>query len=115
MSPRDIRLWLEDILSSIEAILLYTKGMSKAEFYTNRMAVDAVIRNFIVIGEVSAHISDEMQAKHPEVPWRDMNEMRNVLIHEYFGVSLNIVWQAIQHDLPPLVPHLRAILDNLDK
>jgi len=103
---------LADILSSVEAILSYTERMSKEEFVKDRKTVDAVIRNFEIVGEASAHIPDAIQAQYPEVPWRDMYDMRNVLAHEYFGVSLNIVWKTIQEELLPLVTQLRSILDT---
>jgi len=100
------------MLFSVEAILSYTAGMSKEEFCADRKTVDAVIRNFDIVGEASARLPDAIQAKYPGVPWRDMSDMRNVLAHEYFGVSLNMVWKTIQEDLPPLMSHLRSILDT---
>jgi uncharacterized protein with HEPN domain len=66
--------------------------------------VDAVIRNFIVIGEAAYHIPEEICWTNPEIPWSDMRSMRNFVVHEYFGVNYKILWDTIRIDLPPVVP-----------
>jgi len=105
---------LGDILSSIEAIFSYIEGMSEAEFCVDQLRIDAVIRNFEIIGEAAGNVSDDVQTRHPGVPWQTMKSMRNFLAHVYFGVELSVVWGAIHNRLPPLVPQLRAILDELE-
>ncbi|MCF8096147.1 MAG: DUF86 domain-containing protein, partial [Desulfobacteraceae bacterium] len=70
------------------------------------------IRNFEIIGEATAHIPEEISAAHPEIPWQDMRDMRNILAHEYFGINENIVWNTIQDDLPPLIPLLKKLLSQ---
>ena len=115
MSPRDPQLRLRDILASIEAIFSYTEGMSEAEFCADQLRIDAVIRNFEIIGEAAGRVSEDIRARCSEVPWQTMKNMRNFLAHVYFGVELSIVWKAIHHRLPPLVPQLRAILDDLER
>ena len=115
MSPRDSQLRLTDILTSIERILTYTEGMSEAEFCKDQLRIDGVIRNFEIIGEAAANVSEDIQTKYPEVPWYRMKNMRNFLAHVYFGVELSVVWKAIHDRLPPLVPQLRAILDSMEK
>jgi len=115
VSPREIQLWLADILTAIDEITRFTEGMTKEEFCENLSIIRAVMMDFVMIGEAVANIPAEVQSKHSDVPWRDMKRMRNKVAHAYFGVNLNIMWTTIQHDLPPLIPQLRAILDNLEE
>lgn len=72
--------------------------------------MDAVVRNFAVIGEAAANLPAEVAAAHPDVPWRVMAEMRNVLVHQYFGVDVTILWETAERDLPPLVPRLEQMI-----
>jgi uncharacterized protein with HEPN domain len=72
--------------------------------------VDAVVRNFQVLGEAARHVPPDIQNKYPEVPWAIMQGMRNILVHDYFKVKVDIVWRTIQADLPPLVAPLQRIL-----
>ena len=109
---RDWKLRIEDILEAISKIFRYTEGMDYERFAADELRVDAVLRNFTVIGEATRHIPDEITSKYPEVPWDKMRGMRNIVVHEYFGVSLRIIWDTIQEDLPPLVPLLEKILEG---
>ena len=84
--------------------------MTPAEFCTDSKTIDAVVRNLIVIGEASRHIPESIEQRHPEVPWRTMRGIRNVVVHEYFGVDAEIVWETPRHDLPPLLPLLENVL-----
>ena len=86
--------------------------MKYEAFAAHRKTVDAVIRNFIVIGEAATHVPEEVVLAHPEIPWRDMRDMRNIVVHEYFGVDLTIVWSTIREDLPALIPQLEEILQG---
>ncbi len=112
MSPRDWRLRVQDILDAIGAIQSYTAGMDYPAFVRDRRTVDAVLRNITVIGEAASRIPEAIQAASPVIPWADMRDMRNVVIHEYFGVNRQILWDTIQTDLPPLVPQLQALLNR---
>ena len=114
MPPRDWKLRIRDILDAIKAVQGYTKGMKYETFVADRKTVDAVIRNLIVIGEAAVRLSDDFIGKHPNLPWRDMLDMRNFIVHEYFGVSDRIIWDTVQNDLPPLIPELAKILDSDD-
>ena len=110
MPRRDSRLRLQDIVEAIDRILSYTASLSLESFRADQRTVDAVVRNFEVIGEAARHVDDETCARCPGVPWQDMRDMRNVLMHEYFGVSITIVWDTISRDLPSVRDALRAEL-----
>jgi hypothetical protein len=97
----------------MDRIAEYTAGMSYEAFLGNRMVIDAVVRNLEVIGEAARHIPDDVQTRFPDVPWVEMKGMRNILIHEYFGVSLEIVWKTVRENLPPVEPKLRELLKKV--
>jgi uncharacterized protein with HEPN domain len=84
--------------------------MSYAQFDRDRKTIDAVIRNFIIIGEAASHLSEGFLKNHPELPWRDMRDMRNIIVHEYFGVDNMVVWETLKNNLPPILPLLKKIL-----
>lgn len=110
MPRRKWNLRISDILESVERIFEYTQGMDFEQFKDDTKTIDAVVRNFEIIGEAASHIPEEISRTHPEIPWRDMRDMRNILTHEYFGINENIVWNTIQDDLPPLIPLLQKLL-----
>lgn len=107
---RSEKVYLQDILESVEIILTYTKDKSEFEFLNDLMLQDAVIRRFEIIGEAASKISDVIKNQHPEVEWRLMKEMRNKLIHEYFGVSAITIYSTIKIDLPVLKGQLEKLL-----
>jgi uncharacterized protein with HEPN domain len=86
--------------------------MSEEAFAANRLVVDAVERNFTIIGEASRQIPVDVQRKHPEIPWAVMQGMRNILMHEYDAVKLDVIWRTIQSDLSPLVEPLQKLLQH---
>jgi uncharacterized protein with HEPN domain len=108
-------LWRErvaDILDAIKAIQSHISGLTEDEFCASRLVVDAVERNFAVIGEAANAIPEELRARHPEVPWSLMRRMRNVLVHVFFGVSPHIVWETARNDLAPTAVLLEAMLSD---
>lgn len=115
MPHRAWALRIHDILEAVEAIQIYTAGMSFENFQADRRTVDAVIRNFIVIGEAAARVPDEICQRHPEIPWSDMRGLRNFIVHEYFGVSDKLLFDTIRLELQPLLPVLNAILSDKKK
>lgn len=110
MPPRNWNFRIQDILDAVAAVQTYTAGMTFEAFTLDRRTVDAVVRNFIVIGEAAIHIPDEICARNPEIPWPDMRAMRNFVVHEYFGVSERVLWDTIHEDLPGIVKPLRRLL-----
>ncbi len=114
MPPRNWRLRIEDILEAIQKTQRYKSGLSFEEFCSDEQVVDAVVRNLEVIGEAARHIPPEIELRHPDVPWGEMRGMRNVLVHEYFGVNLAILWHTVEQDLPPVIENLEKILASKD-
>ena len=98
MPSRDPLLRIQDILDAIAKIRRYTQGMTLEIFGNDEKTVDAVVRNFIIIGEAASQISQDLRDRYPNVPWSVMRDMRNVLTHVYFGVSLPIIWQTIEEN-----------------
>lgn len=100
-----IRGWVErveDILDAIEEIETFTAGMDLAAFRLDAKTVRAIELNLIVIGEAASHIPDDIHAAHPDIPWSFMKAMRNRLVHAYFNVDPQILWDTVQNDVPPL-------------
>jgi len=100
---------IEDILEAINAIEEYTAGMEFSAWEKDRKTIDAVIRNFEIIGEAATHVPEEIQKEFGEIPWAKMKGIRNILIHEYFGVDTDVVWESIQKDIPLLKEMLERI------
>jgi uncharacterized protein with HEPN domain len=86
--------------------------MEFEDFQRDDKTIDAVIRNFIIIGEAARHVPDEILDKYPNIPWRIMGDMRNFAVHEYWGVEMRTIWKTIREDLPPLLPELNQIVDS---
>lgn len=110
---RDPRLYLEDILECISAIEEYTRGISRTEFFTKRLVQDAVLRRLELIGEAVKHVPKRLRDKYPDIPWRQIAGMRDILIHEYFGVTLENTWNVVQKDLPVLKAKLEEVHESL--
>jgi len=107
---KDYEAYLNHILDSITFIEEYTENISFEEFEKDRKTADAVIRNFEIIGEASSKIPKEFREKYPEIPWKSIIALRNVLIHEYFGVDINAVWENIRQNLPELKKQIKSVI-----
>ena len=110
MPPRDWRARFEDILEAVHRIQRYTNGVTSEQFAANELLIDAVVRNLTVIGEAARGVPADVEARHPELPWFEMRGLRNLVVHEYFGVDVAILWQTVHDDLPGLVPLLERAL-----
>lgn len=107
---RSDSVYLQDILDSVNIILAYTENITEFEFLNNMILQDAVTRRFEIIGEAASKISDNIKSANPGVQWRLMKEMRNKLIHEYFGVSAITIYSTIKSDLPILKEQLEKLV-----
>lgn len=99
---KDITVYLDDILEAIDKIKEYVGDMDEASFSQNSVVEDAVIRRLSIIGEAAAKIPESIRKESPDVPWRKIVGLRNVVIHEYSGVSMGRVWLVIQNELTSL-------------
>ena len=105
---------VEDMLDALRTIGSLTSGLSETQFRADRRTIDAVVRNLEVAGEAARHVPDDLRARFPEIPWQDLADLRNVLTHEYFGVDLGLLWNAVTAELSPLVSALERILASPD-
>jgi len=112
MPIKDDGLHIEHVLECIDRVQTYTRG-GREEFFTDIQKQDAVLRNLQVLAESSQRLSDALRARHSEIDWRSLSGFRNVLVHEYFGIRLERVWQIVEEDLPELKLHMETIRGEL--
>src|SRR3989344_9125594 len=111
---RDLGLFIDDILESIKNIKEFTKGLNKEKFLKNKLKQSAVIRQIEIIGEAVKNIPSSFRDKHPEIQWNKIAGMRDVIIHGYFSIDLDAVWNAIESDLPKLKNQIEKIKEELE-
>ncbi|MCL4467164.1 MAG: DUF86 domain-containing protein [Chloroflexi bacterium] len=109
---RDYRLYLDDIVDSVDKIATYTAGMSEEDFYHNEQVQDAVLRRVEIIGEAVKHLPKGLREEHPEIPWQEIAGTRDILTHGYFGFQLRSAWYIVQHDLPELRERIVRLRDS---
>lgn len=107
------KIYLEDIINSINHIESYIKNVSKESFEENELVQDGVIRRFQIIGEAAKHIPDDFKKLHKEIPWRHVTGMRDVLIHDYSEANFNRIWDTIKEDLPSFQKQIKDLLDSI--
>ncbi len=115
MSERSNKLYIDDALESIVAIKEFTHGIDYEEFYQNRMIYSATIREFIVIGEAISKVIDSLSEVRPDYPWRAIKDFRNFIVHEYFGVDPQIVWDAASQELDELQEIIEKFKEKNEK
>jgi uncharacterized protein with HEPN domain len=108
---KDDRLYLEHIVEAIRRVREYTAA-GEASFLSDPRTQDAVIRNLQILGEAAKRVSAETVAANPAVPWRSMTGLRDRVVHDYFGVSLSIVWDVVENHLPAVEREVRRLLER---
>ena len=111
---KDYRDYIQDILDSIDEIYVFIGQMSREEFLNDRKTVKAVLRNLEIVGEAAKKIPPPLRDKYPDIPWKKMAGLRDKLIHEYFGVDLEIIWQLIKEELPGILHPIQEMLRDLN-
>lgn len=109
---RDDRERLKDILEAIERIHRYA-SRGRGAFDQDELIQNWIVSHIQMIGEACRSMSEALRQQHPEVPWIHIIEMRHILVHEYFGIDLNIVWSVVQTDLDPLAKQIQSILASM--
>jgi len=110
---REVIDFLEDALNAMAKAELFIADMTYEEFIKDEKTIFAVIRAIEVIGEALKHVPSELRQKFSDIPWRDITGMRDILVHEYFGVDLETVWETVKTDIPSIKPLLVELLDNI--
>lgn len=111
--PRDYKLYLEDILESIEKICSYIIGMDLETFSVDKKTIDAVVMNLAIIGEASRKIPDELRTRYPDIEWGRIISLRNIIIHEYPSINLRIIWSIAKNNLPVLEERIKKIIQEI--
>jgi uncharacterized protein with HEPN domain len=110
MPKRDPDLLIEDMLAAIRKIERYTAGMDQELFQQDEKTIDAVVRNLEILGEATRQLPEDFIDRYSKVPWRKIAGLRNRIVHDYFGLDLEIIWQVIRNDLPPLKVGLEELV-----
>jgi uncharacterized protein with HEPN domain len=109
---RHYLVFLDDILEGIEKAEDFTKGMDFREFAEDEKTVFAAIRAIEIVGEAVKRIPEEMKKQYPDIPWKEMAGMRDVLIHDYFGIDKKTLWRTIRKDIPAVKPKIRKVMKS---
>ncbi|MHC5056635.1 MAG: HepT-like ribonuclease domain-containing protein [Planctomycetota bacterium] len=110
--PRDYRVSLDDILEAAARVREYVHGMTLEDFASDRRTLDAIVRNLEVIGEAVKALPEDVRSKGPDVEWRRIAGLRDILIHQYFGIDIEIIWDVVTSKVPPLEEQVRRLLDE---
>ena len=112
---KDDSVYLRHIIDALLQIERYTDGVTHEEFLSNSLLQDGVIRQLEVMGEAARNLSEDLRNEYPKIPWRQMISLRNRMIHAYFNVNLQIIWEIIQGDIPNLKQETKHVLEIFDQ
>ncbi|MFH1358511.1 MAG: DUF86 domain-containing protein [archaeon] len=115
MKEKEDIVFINHVLDSINAIVDYSKNMDKEDLVLNRMKQSAIVREIEIIGEASKNISNSVRKKYFSVPWRDIIGTRDKIIHKYFEVDLDMIWEIIKKDIPELKKEILKIKEDMEK
>jgi uncharacterized protein with HEPN domain len=113
MSEREWKLFLKDVNKSINRIIEYTEGMDREEFFRDYKTFDAVMRNLEIIGEAIKHIPAEIKETSKEIEWKKIAGLRDIVIHQYFGIDEDIIWDVVKNKVPELKPQIEIIIEKV--
>lgn len=105
-------MFIEDIIHAMNKIENYTKNLTYEDFAEDEMRIDAVIRNLEIIGEATKNIPNSIREKYTDIPWNKMIGLRNIAIHDYFGIDLDTIWEIITKNIPKTKPKITKMLKN---
>jgi uncharacterized protein with HEPN domain len=112
MSKRDIILLLEDMLESALKIKRYTVEQDFGSFINDEKTIDAVVRNFEIIGEAANRIDPDFRTSNPEIEWKRIRGFRNRIVHDYFGIDYEIVWTIVENDIGEFITQLQELIED---
>jgi uncharacterized protein with HEPN domain len=110
--PRDYKVYLDDIIQAVAKIEQYTSALTQANFSKDEKTLDAVVRNLEIIGEAVKKLPEIIRSKHPNVDWKKIAGLRDILIHEYYGIDVEIIWDIIKNKLPVLAKQVQEMLKD---
>jgi uncharacterized protein with HEPN domain len=112
---KDPGVFLEHILECIDLIEEYSEGVSEAEFARSTPLQDMIVRRIEIIGEAVKNLPADLKREHPEIPWRDIAGLRDIVVHQYFGLDLELIWDVVKKDIPELKPKILKMMDEMER
>ena len=113
MSEREWKLFLHDAEKSINRIIEYTEGMGKERFFQDYKTFDAVMRNLTIIGEAIKHIPQDIRGKYKEIEWKKISGLRDIIVHGYFGIDEDIIWDVVENKIHELKAQIEALIKKV--
>ncbi|KQC13529.1 MAG: DUF86 domain-containing protein [Methanothrix sp.] len=110
---KDPEVFLDHILECIDLIEDYSEGVTESEFMRSSSLQDMIARRIEIIGEAVKNLPEDLKREHPEIPWRDIAGLRDIVVHQYFGLDLELIWDVVEKDIPQLKPKISRIQDEL--